>query len=158
MEILGVVYQQVGAAAKFDDLRITALLLFDVGGINKTFVLIMHAVEHDAIHRVRGTLARGYDQLISERSIGCPRRLDLRPSAGRSEANHLSARQRKNFLLAFELVERDREQVAISQVTQAMRERAPTGAWTENIRSCLGCQERLERSEERRVGKECRSR
>ena len=49
LKILGVMDQQIRAAGKLDDFRISAFLLFDVRGVNETFVLVMNPVEHDAV-------------------------------------------------------------------------------------------------------------
>src|SRR5882672_12759260 len=60
-KILSVMDQQIRAASELDHFRVSAFLLFDVRGVNETFILVMNTVEHDAVQRMGGALASGHD-------------------------------------------------------------------------------------------------
>ncbi len=58
VQILRVMNQQVGAAGKLDDIGVAARLLFDIGGVDERFTMVLDAVEQDAVARMRRALMR----------------------------------------------------------------------------------------------------
>ncbi len=91
VNILGVMDQHVRAANELDDLGITAAPLLDVARVNKTFAIIMYAIKHDAVQRVRRTLAGLYDQLMGRSAVAGAGGLDFGPTAVCPEPNDLAA-------------------------------------------------------------------
>src|SRR4029453_13769919 len=96
---------------------------------------------------MRRALVGRHAKLISVKTVGraCP--VGLGSFASRPEANSLPAGEREDFLFSFELIERNRKQMAVCKVPQTSRQRAVRVARAENERMGLGRQQRFEETQ-----------